>query len=213
MKQTTLHAKVRKKVGHSAAQNLRKNGRVPGIFYFHKPPSTLIEVDALDLRPLVYTADTHIVNLVLDDGTSHSCVIKDVQFDPVTDVITHFDLMGIELTEKIRVEVPIVLKGTAIGVREGGVLNHLLHKIEVDCRADELPEHIEIDISKLPMGGVITIGDIHVPNIHIHADPEVPVVTIGHGRHVHEEAPPQPAETQAEPEVIGHGKAEEEKKD
>lgn len=209
MKEITLQANIRTARGRSASNTLRRAGTVPGVFYLHNDVNIPIEVKLLDLRPLVYTAETHIIDLQLSDGTNQKCVMREVQFDPLTDTVTHFDLMGLVMDRKLRVEVPVVLHGSAIGLREGGVLNHLMHKIEVECFPADLPEHIVVDISDMAVGDMRTVAHLHADNVVFHADPDVPVVAIAHSRH--EEAPAAPTEeAPAEPEVIARGKAEEE---
>jgi large subunit ribosomal protein L25 len=208
----TLQATVRATRGRTAANAVRRSGRVPGIFYLHNEKNIPIEVHSHDLRPLVYTSETHIVDLRFDDGTSEKCILRDVQFDPVTDRVIHFDLMGIVADERIRVEVPIVLKGSAIGVRNGGMLNHLLHKVEVECLPAGLPEHIEVDISHLEIGDMITIGSLEIPDVLFLLEPEVPIVTVGHARGEVAAAPVE-EEEKLEPEVILRGKTEEEGKE
>ena len=210
MSEITLNAEIRTVGGRSAANQLRRNGMVPGVFYLHKEENIPIQVKALDMRPLVYTADTHIVNLQLNNGTTRKCILREVQFDPITDRIAHFDLMGLVLTEKLRMEVPVVTRGAAPGVRGGGVLNHILHKVEVECLASDLPEHIEVDISTMQIGDIITVGSLAYPNVHIFADADQPVVSVLHARGVQDAAIPAETEVAAEPEVITRGKSSDE---
>lgn len=209
MSEITLNAEIRNPNGRSAANQLRRAGMVPGVYYHRNEENIAIHVKALDMRPLVYTADTHIVNLQLSDGTARKCVIRDIQFDPVTDKIAHFDLMGLELTEKIRMEVPVVLRGAAPGVRDGGVLNHILHKLDVECLASDLPEHIEIDINAMHIGDIITLGSLAQANLHIYGDPDTAVVSVTHSRGA-QETPAAEGERPTEPEVIGRGKSSDE---
>lgn len=210
MSEITLNANIRTTFGRSASNGRRREGFVPGIFYLRNKKNIPIEVKILDLRSLVYTAETHIVNLKLSDGTTEKCVMRALQFDPVTDRVIHFDLMGLIMTEKMRVEVPIVLTGTAIGIKQGGVLNHLLHKVEVECFPADLPEHIELDVTDLHLGQVFTVANLHVENAVIHAEQEVPVAMIAHSRHEEASTTPLEEEAATEPEVIGKGKSEEE---
>lgn len=208
MSEVVLNATIRSAVGRISAKAARRAGLVPGIFYLHTEKNIPIEVKALDLRPLVYTGETHIVDLRLSDGSAEKCILRDVQFDPVTDRITHFDLMGFVAGEKMRIEVPIVLQGTAAGIRAGGALNHILHRVEIECLPAKLPEHISVDISHMEIGDVLTVGDLVVPDVEFLVDLDVPVATITHAR---VEAAPAPVEVEEvkEPEVIGRGKGEE----
>ncbi len=213
MAEIILNATIRTETGRTTANALRNAGRVPGIYYMHKSTNIPLSVHALDLRSLVYTSDTHIVDLRLDDGTAEKCVIREVQFDPVTDKIVHFDLIGLVMDEKMEFEVPIVLEGASIGVREGGFLNHLLHKLHVRCLPAQLPDHIMVDITNLKVGEVITVGDLNVTGIEIHAEADIPVVTVAHHRgaaidiHAGEKHEGEEAE---EPEVITKGKTSKE---
>jgi len=209
----TLQAAIRKSTGRSASGKSRRSGIVPGIYYLHNDKNVAIEVDELDLRHIIYTSETHIVNLELDDGSNLKCILRDVQFDPVTDKVVHFDLMGLVMGERMRVEVPIRLEGSSPGVHEGGVLNHIIHKVELDCLPSQLPEHISVDVSKMEIGDMITIGQLEVENVNFHHEPELPVVMVAHGR---VEAEPTVEEEEgeleesAEPEVIGKGQEEDE---
>jgi large subunit ribosomal protein L25 len=167
-------------------------------------------VKALDLRPLVYTAETHIINLVLDNGTNEKCVLREVQFDPVTDNIVHIDLMGLRMDQKMRFEVPVVLEGTAAGAKLGGIVQHHKHKLEVECLPKDLPQHIAVEIGELNIGESITVGALSLPaGVALIDNPDDTVVAISHAR---EEVAAAPAEGEeaAEPEVITRGKAEEE---
>ena len=212
MAEITLTANIRTDLGRSAANTLRRAGRVPGVYYLHNEKNIAFDVKLLDLRPLVYTADTHIVNLQLSDGTAQKCVIREVQFDPLTDKVAHIDLMGLLLTDTISVEVPVTLHGQPQGVRDGGVMNHIIHKVEIECVASELPEHIEIDVSEMLIGMTVTIADLNIGTATIHADPEQPVVSITHARGAEAVAPGTEAPaTVAEPEIIGKGKTDDEK--
>ena len=211
MAEITLNANIRKEVGRSYANRLRRDGRVPGVFYLHNERNIAIDVKLLDLRPLVYTAETHIVNLMLDNGTSEKCLMREVQFDPITDKVIHFDLIGLVAGEKMRVEVPIVLHGSAIGVREGGVINHIMHRVEVECFPDKIPEHIEVDISHLHIGDIVTLQDLSLPDVEFMVDMELPIVTVQHSRA--EVTTAVVAEEPAEPEVIAKGKEDESKED
>ncbi len=208
MHEITLNATIRKGRGRSSSNRSRRQGIVPGVYYLHNSENIPIEVRALDLRPLVYTSDTHVVELKLDDGSSRKAIVRDVQFDPVTDSVIHFDLMGLVAGEEITVEVPIVLEGSAIGVREGGILNHILHKIEIQCLPTNLPEHISVDISEMKTGDIIHVGDLKAENVTFLMDPDNPVVTISHAR-TETVAAPIEGEQPTEPELIGR-KSEEE---
>src|SRR5437016_2815023 len=117
MAELIISAKKREKLGGSTANQLRNTGRVPGVIYGHGEPSVAFHVKELDLRPLIYTHETHTVSLDLD-GTALKCILRDVQFHPVTDRVSHIDFVAIHAGEKIKIDVPLNLVGTAAGTKD-----------------------------------------------------------------------------------------------
>ena len=202
MSEVTLEAQ-RREAGRSNARSLRRQSRVPGIFYFHGEEPIPISVHELSLRPLIYTTESHLVRMRLDDGSEKTCVLKDISFDPVTDRPTHFDLQGVAANEKIRVEIPVVLAGQSVGQRNGGVVEFSLHKLEVECFPQDIPEHIEVDIANLDISQGIHVSDLNLPGLTIITPADLGVVSITLPRTGDEAA------TITEPEVISKGKSEE----
>jgi large subunit ribosomal protein L25 len=200
----TLKASIRDYKGRSASNQARHSGRVPGVFYFQNKKNIPIEVVALDLRSLVYTAESHIISLELSDGTKEKCVLREVQFDPVTDRIVHIDLVGLTMSEKMKFEVPVALEGVPVGVRDGGILQQIQYKLDVECLPGELPEHVTVDVSNLQAGESITVGQITLPNATILNDAEQVLALVSHTRG--EATDEGTAEGAAEPEVIVRGK-------
>jgi len=168
----------RREPGRSNARKLRRESQVPGIYYFHGAEPISICAAELALRPLVYTTESHIVRMTLDDGTEKSCVLKDVDFDPVTDRVVHFDLQGVAADETIRVEIPVVLVGSAIGARNGGIVDWVLHRLEIECLPQHLPEHIDVDISDVEIGGAVHVSDLRIDNISILTHADLSILTI-----------------------------------
>jgi large subunit ribosomal protein L25 len=203
----TLKAKIRDYKGRSASNAARREGKVPGVFYLGNEKNISIEVEALDLRHLVYTSETHIVDLQLSDGSSEAAVLREVQFDPITDRMVHFDLIGVVRGQKMKFEVPVVIEGSSEGVRLGGVLQQVLHKLEVECIPKNLPEHIGIDISNLKIGDSLLVGDLVIEGVEILTNPEQSIVILGHPRG-EAVAEVETAAASGEPEVVGHGKGE-----
>ena len=157
----------------------------------------------------MFTSKTHLISLSLDGQEDLDCIIKDVQFDPVTEKIVHIDLLGLKKGEKIQIEVPVQLIGTAVGIKEGGILQHTLHKIEIECLPVDIPEHIEIDVTTLKLGDSIHIGDLKFNEFNILNSAEAIVASVTHPKAEKEAAPAEGEETK-EPEVITKGKAQEE---
>ncbi|HXG01292.1 MAG TPA: 50S ribosomal protein L25, partial [Bacteroidota bacterium] len=109
MSEIVLEAEIREATG-KAAKRVRARGKIPGIYYAHGEPNIPLQVPQLSLNPLIYTSETHVIELRLKDGTRRA-ILRDVQFDPVTDRPIHFDLQGLREDEQITLEVPVVLTG------------------------------------------------------------------------------------------------------
>lgn len=219
MSEMTINAEIRKSTG-KGGNAMRSKGIVPGIYYGHGLPNIPVAIPELVLRPLYATTATHIINLKLDDGSTHSCILKDIDFDPVSDRPVHFDLLGLKADENVEISVPVVLTGgVPSGVKEGGILQHILHRIKVLCLPKFIPESITIDVSGLAINKSVHVSDLSVPNVKILEDGRTTVVAV---------VPPvvekvaEPTATDAaaaataaaaapaEPEVIGKGKKPEE---
>lgn len=211
MSEVTLQAEIRTQVGKQAKQ-LRRQGKVPGIFYGHGIKNIPIALPSLVLKPLYTSSAANIINLQLNDGTSHLCILRDVQFDPVTDRPIHFDLQGLQEQEEITLEVPIKLTGgTPKGVREGGILQHILHKLKVACLPKNIPDHIEINVESLEINKSVHVSDLSIPNVRILENEASAIVAVIPPTVSKEETPAAAAEAApAEPEVIAKGKKAEE---
>lgn len=216
MEKVVLKANIRKTKLKSETNTLRRNGDVPGIYYSKHDEPMAISVAANSLNPLVFTAETHLVSLDIDGNQEHDCIIKDVQFDPVTDKVIHFDLLGLTSGEKFQLEVPVQFIGSPVGIKEGGVLQQFLHKLEVECFPKDIPQHIEVNIQNLSIGDSIHVSDLEIENISILNPEDTVLVSVTHPK---VEAEPVAAEVaegegeQAEPEVIGKGKADKEEEE
>lgn len=212
MAEFSLKAKKRELTTKGYLTDLRKKGFVPGVFYIKNEESKPIYVTESELRKFVYTPETHIIALTIDEGEEIHCIISDVQFDPVTDKIIHFDLHGVTYGQVIHVQIPIQLVGTAVGVKEGGILQHQLHKVDVECLPRHIPKHLEVDISELKIGDSIRISDLNFENIKLLNPPDATVVSVIHSRvETAETKEVLPGEEQpTEPEVISKGKVESE---
>jgi large subunit ribosomal protein L25 len=208
-----LSAEKRTKLGGATSKQLRRLGRVPGVVYGHGEASTAFHVKELDLRPLIYTHETHTINLSVD-GKATNCILREVQFHPVTDRVSHIDLVALHAGEKIKVDVPVNLVGTSVGVKDGGVIDFILHKLSIECLPDAIPAHIDVDITDLRVGHSIHITDIPAhPSYSVIADETAVIVTCTHpktGEATEGEAVAA-AETITEPEQIkAKGKKDEE---
>jgi large subunit ribosomal protein L25 len=211
METTKLKASERKDFSKSETRRIRNEGFIPGVFYSKN--NQLIHINVADkaINPLVFTAKTHLISLELEGHDEYECIIKDVQFHPVTDKVIHFDLLGLTKGEKIKLEIPVQLVGSPVGLKEGGVIQHVMHKIEVECLPRNIPEHITIDISGLNLNDSVHISDLKYDDIAFTDSQDSLIVQVTHAKVKEEAAPAAEAvvEETAEPEVIAKGKKEE----
>jgi large subunit ribosomal protein L25 len=213
MAEITLSADKRKISRKSANKQLRKNGKVPGIFYHKKSEPIPIEVSTSALKPLVFTSETHIISLVIEDNPSLSCILKNIQFDPVTENIVHFDLQGISRDEKIEIEIPIVYIGNPSGIKQGGILQQVAHKLLIECLPADIPEHLEVKIDHLNIGDAVHVSELVVEHFKILNAQDAVLVSVVPPKVEKEAVPAAEGEETKEPEVISKGKIEKEEEE
>lgn len=206
MDKVVLTAKERKVFSKAALSEMRREKRVPAVAYSKHQTPLHFSLAQNDINPLVFTAKTHLVALQLDGSEDLECIIKDVQFDPVSDKVLHVDFQALTKGEKIEMEVPIVLEGASVGVKDGGLLQHLLHKISIECEPINIPQHIVVNIAKMKMGDSIHAGSIKIDGVTVLTPDDAVVVTVVHPR---AEAEAAEGEAVAEPVVITKGKEKE----
>ncbi len=202
--------------GRSTARSLRRQGVIPGVYYFHGEESIAIATEELALRPLIQTSESRLVNLKLDDGREKLCILKEMVFDPITDRPVHFDMLGVAAGELIKVNVPVQLIGRPAGLAEGGILQHQANELEIEVFPKNLPESIEVDISALNIGDSIHVGDIESGDFTFVTNEKRTIVSIIAPRLAveEEETDELGLETaSAEPEVIGKGKKDDDGED
>ncbi len=215
MKTIELNAELREAVGKQATKAVRREGRIPAILYGRGIDPTPLVVTQKDLHQATHTkaGANALISLKIGGPKAKkdtTCLIKDVQRDPISDRVDHVDFVAISLTEKIKIKVPVVVKDTAdaIGVKDGGVLDLIHHEIEVECLPTKIPERFEVSIKELKIGDAIHLKEIKLPpDVTPLLETEEVVVTI-HPPMKEEVAPP-PTEGAVEPEVIEKGKKEE----
>lgn len=182
MDKLVLKAKKRE-TGKSAIRKERAKGLVPGIYYTKGDENIPILVEPLALRPIVFTRVTRIFDLEIEgENEPKRCLLKDVAFDPITDSITHFDLLGIKDGQEVTVTVPFILTGQSEGVRQGGVLQHVLKKIKITSMPENLPEKIEVDISKLKIGQSVNVGELNLTDFSYRIPNSTLIVAVSKSR-------------------------------
>ena len=217
MKEKILKVEIREESGKGHSKKLRRQGKIPGVFYSKGSESIPFVCDLKELKDIKHY-ETSVLTVMLD-GKKVNGLVREIQYDPVTDRIIHIDIMGIELTKEVHVGVPIVIKGTPEGVRAfGGILENITREIEVECLPADIPEHIEIDVSELNIGQSIHVGDLKIEKAKIITKPEFAVVTVVPPTVIKEEVEAAPSEEEKEeeekgPEVIQKEKEKEKEKE
>lgn len=210
MEKVIIEAQKRNKIDKASRSALRKEGKVPAIFYSKHHEPMPVQVSERAIHPLVFTSKTHLITLNVEGHDELDCIIKDVQFDPTTEKIVHIDLLGLKKGEKIEIEVPVQLVGSAIGIKEGGILQHTLHKVQISCLPVDIPEHLEIDVTNLKLGQAIHISDLSYDNLTLLNNPESIIASVTHPKVEKEATAADGTAAAAEPEVITKGKTEKE---
>ena len=158
MKSITINGSKRESVGKKATKALRNAGQVPCVLYGGDQP-VHFSAEELAFSKLVYTPNAHTVVIALGD-TSYNAVLQDIQFHPVTENILHIDFYQLFDNKEIAMDIPVVLTGNSIGVRAGGVLRRNRRKLRIKALPTNLPDFIEVDISKLRIGNKVYVSQL-----------------------------------------------------
>jgi large subunit ribosomal protein L25 len=223
--ETKLVAERRDGAGKGVARKLRAAGRVPGILYGHGEKPISLSVNSKELLHLFHHGGGSNALIGLEiDGASHLAIPREVQRDHIRGSFIHIDFLAVSRDEKINVMVEVTETGEAEGVKAGGVVEHHLREVEVECLPQDVPERIEVDISEMQLGDMLHVRDLKVPSgITILTDEETSVISIitpaalrteadlstpgADGTEV-VEAPAAEAEAEAEPAAEGETPAE-----
>lgn len=195
----------RSDTGKGVVRKLRAAGRIPGVFYGRGEAAIPLTVGTKDLEGILTGVDggNVIVDLKVEgaEEADRKAIIREVQRDPVGGRILHIDLQHISLTEMITVEVPVVLVGIPTGVKEGGgILEHLLREVEVECLPTDIPPHIDVDVTGLAIGQSVHVRDLHADRVTIQTEADRTVATVVPPTVLEEVKPVE--EAAAEPELI-----------
>jgi len=217
MKEIVINAKARDKLGKEHAKKLRRGGMIPAVVYGAETSPLPLEVEAKSFHALLRSGlgENVIVTLNIDDQKNgdKKVLIREVQRDPVWGDILHVDFQQVSLTKKLTINVPVRLVGTPIGVQQdGGILQHVLRELELECLPTDIPEKIEVDVINLKIGDSIHVADIKLEKVEILSDPQGSIVSVVPPT-VFKEPEVAPAAAAEEPEVITEKKEEEEKKE
>jgi large subunit ribosomal protein L25 len=206
----TLNAEPRTETGKGIARRLRREGRIPAVVYGHEEPHAL-SVEAREFHREFHTvSESTLIKLKFPDG-DREVLIKDYVEDIRTGAITHIDFYEVEKGRKVHTRIALELVGSPVGVREGGVLEHSLYEVEIECLPKDLPEHMTVDVSGLENGTSLHVSDIVVPEgVVILNDPDQTVAAVAIPRATIEDTEDAAGAAAEEPTVIGGDSSEEE---
>jgi len=183
MKEINITGQKRTETGKKASRLLRKEGWVPCNIYGEAkgenglPEAMSFQVQMAELRKIVYTPHIYVINLIID-GKPHTAILKELQFHPVTDALLHVDFYEINDQKPITIGIPVKLTGLAQGVRDGGRMNLSIRKINVTAKYQDIPEHLDIDVTALTIGKSIKVGELHFEGLEMATGKEVVVCSI-----------------------------------
>jgi large subunit ribosomal protein L25 len=191
MKTFKLEGEPRESFGKKASKELRKKGLIPAVLYGQESVALpyqgklnkgdrIVEISndrgiivtgftvSFDgIRKLIYTPDIFVVEVDIKENRVVKAILKDSQYHPVSDAILHIDFLEIFDNKPIAMEVPVILKGHAIGVKAGGKLSQSLRKLKVKGLANNIPELLEVNVDKVQLGKVIKVGELKFDNIEL----------------------------------------------
>jgi len=201
-----LEGQLRERTGSKAAARVRKDGRIPAVVYGHKQEPMAISLDAHDFVEGLHHGH-RLIDVKVGKNTQ-KMIVKDLQYDYLGRDIVHADLMRVDVTESVRVTVPIELKGTAQGTHEGGIVEEHTDHLEIECLVTNIPDAIVVSVKDVGVGDVIHAGEVALPDgVKLVSSPDSIVVTCHlvaaakTTEEIEEEAP-------TAPEVIGEKKEE-----
>ena len=162
---------------------MRKEGLVPCNIYGEKkgenglPEALAFAVPMTELRKIVYTPHIYVVNIDID-GEHHPAIIKEMQFHPVSDALLHIDFYEINESKPITIGIPVKLVGLAQGVRDGGRMNLSIRKIDVTAPYQQIPEHLDVDVTNLKIGKSIKVGELSYEGLELATSKDVVVCSV-----------------------------------
>ena len=165
MKTLEIKGFPRTQTGKKETKKIRKQGQVPCVIY-GGDKNIHFSSEVLDLKKLVYTQDSYLVKIEID-GNTYESVLQESQFHPVSDEILHMDFVQVFSDKKVIVNLPIVLKGTSIGIKEGGKLRQRRRYIKVQGLIKDMPDMLEVDMTELDIGDFLKIADLNYNNLEI----------------------------------------------
>ncbi|MEO6187961.1 MAG: 50S ribosomal protein L25 [Ginsengibacter sp.] len=185
MKSITIEGQLRTEFGKSATRQLRSEEKVPGVIYGGAQEINF-SAPATAFKSIVYTSEFMLAEVKVD-GKSYKCVLKDVQFDKVSDALIHLDFLELVGEKKVTVSIPLKFTGVPAGVKEGGKLAVKMKALKVKALPQHLLENIEMDLSDLKLNENVRVQDVKVENMEILNSPRIPVASVTMTRQLKQE--------------------------
>jgi len=175
-KRLLLEAEIRDQVGSKHASRIRKQGCIPAIIYGHKQQPKAVSLNTHD-----FVEGLHHGHRLMDikiDKKKETVLIKDLQYDELGKYVIHADLQLVDVTEMLKISVPIELKGIAKGTHEGGIVEAHVDSLEIECKATDIPEVILVLVKELELGSALHASDVELPDgVKLVSDPDILVAT------------------------------------
>ena len=176
MKTITIEGHLRTEVGKKATHQIRSQENVPGVIYGGAKEVNFY-ASAKAFKPLVYTGEFQLAQVNVD-GQSYKCILKDLQFDRVSDALAHVDLLELVEDKKVIATLPVKFVGVSAGVKAGGKLITKIKALKVKSLPKDLKETIEVDITNLELNGNIRVEDVKEKNLEILNSPRIPIASV-----------------------------------
>ena len=181
MEEIKLTAERRDGVGKGVARKLRADGRIPGVIYGPETDSFPVSINTKNFAALLRSqgGTGKLIDLAVDgEDTPRKVIVRELQRDPVTGAFEHVDLYQVSMKKKLNMTARIHLVGTPEGVKLGGILQHVVRELDIACLPMDIPDRIELDVSKLEIGDSIHVSDIEVDKVDVLTNPTRTVVTV-----------------------------------
>ena len=200
MKTITIEGQLRTELGKRATRQLRSQDKVPGVIYGGAKEINF-SAPAMAFKSLVYTPDFQFAEIKLN-GDTYRCILKDLQFDKVTDKLIHVDLLELVEDKKVIASIPLKFVGSPVGVKDGGKLHIKMKALKVKTFPKYLRENINVNIDNLELNGNIRVEDVQVENYEIMNSPRIPVASVTLTRELKQEEAATTVGTTATPAAV-----------
>lgn len=218
----TIEIQPRNETGSAHARRLRQEGQVPAVLYKHGEPAEGVQLNRHRFEQMLrqHSSESLLVDLVSGKGDTRKALVKEVQRHPLGKQVVHVDFLEVSMTEKIRVEIPVELTGVPAGVSQGGgILESLIHSIQVECLPGDLVEKFSVDVSAMEVGHRLKVADLKLDTslFTVLTPGHIAIATVDVPKMEEEPAPVEAAAATAEgaapaePELVKPKRAEEEK--